>query len=70
MGLSELIRLFSSVNAFPSMSVHKIVSQQAHVSLSHPYIYRISTHIWRKLLFRSENLAFYCYSEVSFRDAV
>ena len=24
-------------------SVHKVWSQQAHVSLSHPYIYRIST---------------------------
>ena len=42
-----------------------------HTSRSHTRIFTVyQPHIWRKRLFRSENLAFYCYSEVSFRDAV
>ena len=42
-----------------------------HTSRSHTRIFTVyQPHIWRKLLFRSENLAFYCYSEVSFGDAV
>ena len=42
MGKLQLIHFSYIPNSlFPN--VHKIVSQQAHVSLSHPYIYRIST---------------------------
>ena len=42
-----------------------------HTSRSHTRIFTVyQPYIWRKLLFRSENLAFYCYSEVSFGDAV
>ena len=42
-----------------------------HTSRSHTRIFTVyQPHIWRKRLFQSENLAVYCYSEVSFRDTV
>lgn len=58
----------------PVSEAADLYQRQAHVSLSHPYIYRIFTvylpYIWRNRLFGSENFAFYCYSEEPLRDAV
>lgn len=62
----------------PMLEANKVIDRgtpacikDKHTSRSHTRIFTVyQPYIWRKRLFRSENLAVYCYSEASFVNAV
>ena len=63
--------LFRGVCLAAASAASRTCIKDKHTSRSHTRIFTVyQPHIWRKRLFRSENLAVYCYSEVSFRDTV